>query len=243
MPATLTVLLYSSIAAATAAFGVVPLLLRQRPSVLWLGWSNAVAAGLMLGAAYLLLVSGGSLSPLALGSGTGLGVGFAYAAHRLSGTEDLDLNELDNASPDYGAKILLVHTLHAAPEGVTIGVAMALSLPLGVFMALAIAVHNVPEATVLSAILTNRGMAVSRAAGLSVATNIGQILMAVFTYAVIGAAAATLPWVLGFAVGALVYLLIAELLPECYHQTGHTSVALVTILAMGIVALLGGWLG
>ena len=49
-----------------------------------------------------------------------------------------------------------------------------------------------------------------------------------------------LPWALGFAAGSLVYLVMAELLPQCYRQTGHTSIALVTIVAMGIVILLGG---
>jgi zinc transporter ZupT len=44
--------------------------------------------------------------------------------------------------------------------------------------------------------------------------------------------------VLGFAAGALVYLVMAELLPECYRQAGPTSIALVTIVAMGIVVLL-----
>ena len=41
--------------------------------------------------------------------------------------------------------------------------------------------------------------------------------------------------------GALLYLIMAELLPHCYRQAGHTSIALVTILAMGIVVLLEAW--
>ncbi|HEX9582789.1 MAG TPA: ZIP family metal transporter [Gemmatimonadales bacterium] len=242
MHPTLTVLLYSSVAAATASLGALPLLARARPTAAWLGWSNALAAGLMLGAAYLLLASGGDLAPLAVGAGAALGIGFAYASHAVAGTQDLALNSLHDPSPDYAAKVLLVHTLHAAPEGVTIGVAMMLSAPLGTLTALAIAAHNIPEATTLSAILTSRGASVPRAAGLAVTTRVGQVLFAVFAYAVLSAAPATLPWALGFAVGALVYLVIAELLPECYHQTGNTSVAVVTIIAMGMVVLLAGWL-
>jgi zinc transporter ZupT len=49
-----------------------------------------------------------------------------------------------------------------------------------------------------------------------------------------------LPWALGFAVGGLIYLVMAELLPECYRQAGRRTIALVTIVAMGIVVLLGG---
>jgi hypothetical protein len=42
------------------------------------------------------------------------------------------------------------------------------------------------------------------------------------------------------AVGALLYLVMAELLPHCYRQAGHTSIALVAILSMGMVVLLAG---
>ena len=49
-----------------------------------------------------------------------------------------------------------------------------------------------------------------------------------------------LPWALGFAVGALTYLVLVELLPESYRQAGHTSIALVALVAMGIVVLLRG---
>jgi len=55
---------------------------------------------------------------------------------------------------------------------------------------------------------------------------------------VVAAAPAVLPWAVGFAVGALIYLVLAELLPESYRQAGRTSIALATILAMGIVVLL-----
>ena len=46
-------------------------------------------------------------------------------------------------------------------------------------------------------------------------------------------------WI-GFAVGSLIYLVLAELLPESYRQAGHTSIALVTLITMGIVVGLGG---
>jgi zinc transporter ZupT len=48
------------------------------------------------------------------------------------------------------------------------------------------------------------------------------------------------PWTLGFAVGALFHLVMVELLPESYRQAGHRSIALVTIVAMGMVVLLSG---
>jgi len=46
--------------------------------------------------------------------------------------------------------------------------------------------------------------------------------------------------VAGFAVGTLMYRSLVELLPESYHQAGETSIAMVTLLAMGVVVLLTG---
>ncbi len=239
MDPTLAVLVYASLAAGAAALGAVPLVGRDDLPVTAIGWANALAAGLMLGAGYVLMKAGFDW-PAAYGAaGALVGITFVYWSHAASGTKDLDLNRLHETRAEYGYQVLLVNAIHSAPEGVAIGIAMALSDSLGIFMALAIAVHNIPEATVLSAILTSRGVRLRSAAGLAVITNVSQVLLAVFTFAIVSAAPAVLPWALGFAVGALVYLVMAELLPECYRQAGHTTIALVTIVAMGFVVLAG----
>jgi ZIP family zinc transporter len=237
---TLTVVLYSSIAAGAAGLGAAPLALRRTVPTSRIGWANALAAGVMLGVAYTLIVTGLDRAPLEGSLGALLGVAWVFFTHAASGTEDLDLNRLQETSPAYGYQVLLVNMLHAASEGVAIGAAMAVSLSFGVSLALAIAVHNVAEATVFSAILRSRGLGAGGAAGLSVTANVNQVLLAIVTFALVGAVPALLPWALGFASGALIYLVLAELLPECYRQTGRISVALVTILAMAMVVLLNG---
>lgn len=240
MNPTLVVLLYSSLSAGTAVLGVGPFLFNRTLPVERIGWANALAAGMMLGAAYVLLVAG--LSPshsvVPIAAGTVLGIGFVWWTHAAAGTEELSLNRLDDPGPTYGYQVLLANSLHSASEGIAIGTAMALSLPFGIFVALAIAAHNVPEATVLCAILTGRRVSVANAAGLAVASNVGQILLAIVTFAIVDAAPAVLPWALGFAVGALIQLVMVELLPESYRQAGHRTIALVAIVAMGFVVLL-----
>jgi zinc transporter ZupT len=240
---TLTVLLYSSVAALTAALGVVPLISGRRPPLQLIGWANALASGLMLGVAYALLVAGLDGSALTVGAGAMIGLAVVWGTHFLIGTADLDLNKLDDVRPEYGYQVIVVNSLHAAHEGVAIGVAMAVSLPFGILMALSLAVHNIPEATVQSAVITRRGTSLRNAAVLSVATNALQVLLAVVTFSIALAAPAFLPWALGFAVGALIYLVLVELLPESYREAGHTSIALVTIAAMGVVVLLRAWAG
>jgi len=237
---TLTVLIYSSLAAFAAALGVLPQALRGRPALPILGWANALASGLMLGVAYSLLTEGLSDGVLYGGLGAVLGLAFVRAAHHVCGTADLDLNDLDDLDPAYGYRVVLVNTLHAGYEGVAIGVAMWVSLPFGISMALALAVHNIPEAMTLTAIVAERGVRMGHAALLAVATNLNQVLVGVLTFTVLGLYPVLLSLTVGFAVGALIYLVFVELLPESYRQAGHTSIALVTLVTMGIVVALTG---
>ena len=236
----LTVLIYSSLAAVAAVAGVLPRALRGRPPLALIGWANALAAGLMFGVAYTLLTAGLRESLVHGGIGALLGIGFVRLTHAVTGTGELDLAKLDEAGPGHARKVVLCDTLHAAHEGIAIGAAMVTSLPLGISMAVALGVHNVPEAMILSRVLERRGTGPLRTAGLAVATNGNQVLLAVATFAVTIASPAVLPWVTGFAVGALTYLVLVELLPESYRQAGHTSIALVAIVAMGMVVLLTG---
>ncbi len=236
----LTVLLYSTAASAAAVLGVLPQAIGGRLALPIFGWANALASGLMLGVAYTLLTAGLHSNIAAGALGAALGIGFVRATHALSGTGELDLPSLDDAHADHGYKILLADTLHAAHEGVAIGAAMALSLPLGIAMAITLGVHNIPEAMVLTRTLAGHRLPLAQTAGLALASNLNQVLMAIVTFILIDAAPAILPAVTGFAVGAFFYLVLVELLPESYRQAGPTSIALVTLVAMGIVVLLTG---
>jgi zinc transporter ZupT len=231
----LTVLLYSSLAAFMAGVGPVPQAILGRLPTRVLGWSNALAAGLMLGVAYALLHASLDARVVAVAGGGLLGLAFVRITHLVTGTEGLDLNRLDEMDPAYGYQVVLVNALHGAYEGVAIGVAMVISLPFGISMALALAIHNVPEAMVLSAILDSRGVRPHHASALAVASNANQVLVSVVVFTVLTSVPWLLPWAIGFAVGALLYLIFSELLPESYEQAGHTSIALVTLLAMAVV--------
>lgn len=237
MNPTLTVLLYSGIAAAAAALGAIPPRGRVSLPAAWIGWSNALAAGLMLGAAFMLTRAGIDVRPVTVAAGAVLGVLFTHWTHAVTGTSELDLNRLDAVDPTYGYRVMLTGTLHAASEGVAIGTAMYVDIGFGISMAVAIAVHNVPEAAIQSTIMRSRGAAARDAAGLAVGVNVSQVLLAVVVFSVLTAAPELLPWTLGFAVGALINLVLVELLPESYQQAGSTSIALVTFVAMGMVAL------
>ena len=235
-----TVFVYASLSALAAALGALPQALRVPPSRAVIGWGNALAGGLMLGVAYALLTEGLRGGLVAGGAGALLGMGFARGAHTAAGTHELDLESPESASARGGHKAVLVDALHAADEGVAIGAAMAVSMPLGIAMATTLAIHNIPEAMVLTSVLTRLGLLPHQSAVLAVAVNVSQVLLAVLAFSLAALWPFLLPWLAGFAVGALIYRTLVELLPESYAQAGRTSIAVVTLLALGVVVLLVG---
>jgi len=237
----LIVLLYSTLAASCAVLGALPLVGRKGVPLRWIGWANATAAGLMLGAAWALSeVEVVAARPLEAALGALVGIAFSFGSHRLAQTEELGLNRMEGADATYGYKVFLTGYLHSAAEGVAIGAAMSASLSFGIFMALAIAVHNVPEGVVLCAVLRRRNVRLRDGAGLAVVANTSQILLAIVVFAVAEAVPVLLPALTGFAAGALIYLVLVDLLPESYAEAGATPIALVTSLAMGMLILLHG---
>jgi zinc transporter ZupT len=238
MDGTLATLLFASIAAAVAALGPLPWVFRREPSAALLGVANALAAGMMLGAAYILAAEGLGVDALVGAAGALAGILFVWGSHAFGGTSELRLNLTADTSPDYGYKVLVVNGMHSASEGVAIGVAIFLDLRLGIFMALAFAVHNIAEATTLCAVLIPRGVSRARAAMLGVFTNVTQVLLAVVCYTVLVAEPGMLTVMLGFAVGAMIYLTVVELLPEAYLEVHQTAIAVTASVAMSVVALL-----
>lgn len=240
MDPVLLLLLCSSAAAVAAPLGVLPLKSPGQTPERWIGWANALAAGFMLGNGMVLAEAGLEHPPLQGALGALAGVGLVYLVHAASGTAELDLNRVDETPADYGYKIVFVSTLHAALEGVAIGVAMFHSVPLGVWVALSMGAHNAPEGTVLGTVLMAKGASRPQAALIAAASNVGQVFLAISAYAVISAAPGVFPVAVGFSVGTLVFLTLSEPLPHAYGRSGTTGIAVVTSVAMGVVVLFGG---
>ena len=214
--------LWSVLAALAAGLG--PFFIGKRH----LGWANALAAGMMLGAGYLVMDAGMNRAVVLASSGAALGIAATFCTHLLLGV---------------GTRPVIAYTasaVHSAPEGIAMGAAMALSPAFGFFVVLTFAMHNISESAGVISQLETGGFARSRATFLAVGARAAQVLFAILTYMVALTTDAAHSITLGFAFGALVYLCIAELLPEAYHTAGRTSIAIVASVAAGVVSLLGG---
>jgi zinc transporter ZupT len=145
--------------------------------------------------------------------------------------------EAPGKGAELGYKVLLQNALHSAAEGLAIGLAMVVELRLGIFLALALAVHNVAESMALTEILRRRGMTVSEAAGLCVVAKITQPVLALAAFALAPAMTGLLPAALGFAAGCLVFLVLTELLPASYRRAAKLQVGVMVSVAAGAMLL------
>ena len=235
----LTVLLFGTLAAAAAALGALPFAVGDGPRRWAVGSAYALASGFMLGAGYLLMTEGLRTRTLLTVLGAGLGVVYTWWTQSYPGTDRLDLAPESVIDRDAGYKTILQSTLHSASEGVAIGVAMRVDLAFGIFMAVAMAIHNVGEAMALTHILRRRGMTVAESAGLCVVTNVTQPLFAIVAFTLAPALGEDfLPAALGFAAGSLAFLVLTELAPASYRHAGRTLVATLMSIAAAAVVLL-----
>ncbi len=234
----LIVLFYGVLAAAASALGTLPFAFGEGPRDWVVGAAYALASGFMLGAGYLLMSEGLESEALVAVLGGGLGVVYTWWTQRYPGTDRLEIGPEQEIGRDVGYKAILQSTLHAAAEGISIGVAMVVDISFGIFMALALAVHNVGEAMALTAVLRQRGMSVGESAGLCVVTNVTQPLFAIVAFALSPALGHFLPAALGFAAASLVFLVLTELAPASYERASRTLVAtLMSVAAAAVVFL------
>jgi ZIP family zinc transporter len=113
-----------------------------------------------------------------------------------------------------------VMTGHSFSEGVGIGVSFGGGAALGIFITIAIAIHNIPEGLAISLVLVPRGVRVRAAAGWSVFSSLPQPLVAAPAFLFVEAFRPFLPVGLGFAAGAMTWLVLAELVPDARKELG-----------------------
>ena len=135
--------------------------------------------------------------------------------------------------------IVGVMTIHSFTEGIGIGVsygggAGARRIPITV----AIAVHNIPEGLAISLVLVPRGTRVVTAAAWSIFSSLPQPLMAVPAFVFVDFFRAVLPVGLGFAAGAMLWMVVRQLMPDAVRDASTPAVASIVAAGVGVMVLL-----
>ena len=124
--------------------------------------------------------------------------------------------------------------LHNLPEGMAVGVVLAgwlsgqenISFAGALALSLGIALQNVPEGAIISMPLKSNGMKRSRAFGYGVASGIIEPIGAIVTILLAGFVVPVLPYLLAFAAGAMLYVVVEELIPEM-SEGEHSNIGTV----------------
>jgi zinc transporter ZupT len=231
------VFLAAMVTALATGLGALPLLFMRDPSQRTLGVANGAAGGLMLAATQLLMFEGWDLSPSRTIWGILGGIVVIFLLARLIHSKgEPDIASLRGANARVAFLIIAVMTAHSAAEGIGVGVSFGGGQELGWLVAIAIAVHNIPEGLAISLTLVPHGSSVKSAAGWSIFTSLPQPLLAVPAFIFVEAFAGVLPIGLGVAAGAMLWMVLAELVPEALERTSWGNV--LAGMAVGYGAML-----
>ena len=147
---------------------------------------------------------------------------------------------------DCGSMLALAVTLHNLPEGMAVGVALAgmlsgeglMSLAGAAALSLGIAVQNVPEGAIISAPLAAAGKGKLRAFAAGALSGAVEPVGAVLTLLLTRQLAVALPYVLAFAAGCMLYVVVVELVPEAARDGESDAGAIGAALGFAAMMLL-----
>ena len=228
-----TVFLAALLTALATGLGALPFFLVREFPRRWLGIFNAIAGGLMLGASHGLINEGATLDLGRMLAGLLSGaVLIAFLNTRLEAGEGAHFHAFQEAGGLKSLMIVGIMTLHSFAEGIGVGVAYGGGELLGGFITTAIAIHNIPEGLAISLVLVPRGVSALRAGLWSIFSSLPQPLMAVPAFLFVTLFRPFLPFGLGLAAGAMLWMVFAELLPDAMEDISRPAAGAVTVLAL-----------
>jgi ZIP family zinc transporter len=243
--------------AAFNLFGAALVLVWRNPSERALDSALGFAAGVMLAAAFTSLIIPGieqysDGNPFPVLVGILLGALFLdradglvpHAHYLLTGRRRADPNAPDTGLPIADERIagvilfILAITLHNMPEGLAVGVGFGSGdVGQGVALMLAIGIQNVPEGLAVSVAAINAGLDRRLyAAFAGVRAGLVEVPLAVLGAYAVQQVAVLLPYAMGFAAGAMLFVISDEIVPET-HTRGHERVATLGTM-IGVVVML-----
>lgn len=147
--------------------------------------------------------------------------------------------------------LVLAVTLHNIPEGMAVGVAFAglLTCSIGVTvagafaLAIGIAIQNIPEGAIISMPLHSSGKGKFKSFVGGVLSGVVEPIGAIITIMLTQIVVPILPYLLSFAAGAMIYVVVAELIPESQSDKRTNSVTIAVAIGFVIMMLLDVALG
>lgn len=140
--------------------------------------------------------------------------------------------------------LVLAVTLHNIPEGMAVGVVLAgayygntiITIAGALTLAIGIAIQNFPEGAIISMPLKSNGETKSKSFLMGVLSGVVEPIAAIITILLTRYIEPILPYLLSFAAGAMIYVVVEELIPESQSDK-HSNLATIS-LALGFVLMM-----
>ena len=140
--------------------------------------------------------------------------------------------------------LVLAVTLHNIPEGMAVGVVFAgalmgnngITIAGALTLAIGIAIQNFPEGAIISMPLKSEGESKLKSFGYGALSGIVEPISAIITILLTNIVVPVLPYLLAFAAGAMMYVVVEELIPE--SQSGdHSNIGTIGV-AIGFIIMM-----
>lgn len=238
----------------TAAGAACVFFMRRQPHYLVQRSLTGFAAGVMTAASvWSLLIPAmeqsadmGRLSFLPAAGGFILGILFLLMLDRVIPHMHMnsDTPEGSRSSLSKNTMLLLAVTLHNIPEGMAVGVVYAglasgganISAAGALALSLGIAIQNFPEGAIISLPLRSSGMGKGKAFLLGTLSGAVEPAAAVLTVLLSGLVVPVLPYLLSFAAGAMIYVVVEELIPEMSGEP-HSNIGTISFAAGFVIMM------
>ena len=179
--------------------------------------------------------------------GFALGVGFLLLLDGLLPHLHVDAKQPEGLHAAWRRTTLLVFsvTLHNIPEGMAVGLSFALAaqhagegaaLSAALTLALGIGLQNFPEGAAISLPLRQEGLPAWRAFLYGSLSGAVEPVFGVLVVLAAGSIQPLMPWLLSFAAGAMLYVVVEELIPEA-HLGEHSNTGTLGVMAGFVVMM------
>ncbi len=214
------------------------------------------AAGVMIAASvWSLLIpaieeaeNNGQVGWIPAAGGFVLGIAFLYLLDLLIPHLHPAVNKKEGLSSSMKRTSLLVMavTLHNIPEGMAVGLAFALAAQNGaepasyaaaIALAIGIGIQNFPEGAAISLPLRQEGASIGRSFFLGSMSGVVEPVFGILTVLVAGALAPYMPWLLAFAAGSMMYVVVEELIPEA-HLGEHSNIGTMGVMSGFLIMMI-----
>jgi ZIP family zinc transporter len=139
--------------------------------------------------------------------------------------------------------LVLAVTLHNIPEGIAVGLTFGLagegaaSLSAALVLALGMGIQNFPEGAAISLPLKREGLGNGKSFVYGALSGVVEPLAGMIGVLMAGTMRSAMPWMLAFAAGAMIYVVVEELIPEA-HLGEHSHVGTLGVMAGFLVMMI-----